>query len=70
MAANHLSTATYELPEYIAKNASNVSGIQVCDGTISYDDTYNGDGSINTGKTPNWKSLPFKDQKLVIDEGK
>ena len=28
MAANHLSTAVSELPEYLAKNARNVSGVQ------------------------------------------
>ena len=69
-AANHFSTATSELPEYIAKRARNVSAIQVGDGTKGDDGIYNGDGSINTGHTPNWKSLPFKYQKLVIDESK
>jgi len=28
MAVNHLSTAVSELPEYLAKNARNVSGVQ------------------------------------------
>ena len=40
------------------------------DGTKGGDGIYNGDGSINTGHIPNWKSLPFKDQKLVVDERK
>ena len=61
MAANHFSTATSELPEYIAKNEINVSVIQVGDGTKGGDGIYNGDGSINTRHIPNWKSLPFKD---------
>ena len=70
MAANNLSTATSELPEYIAKNAINVSGFQVGNGTKGGDGIYNGYESINTGQIPSWKSLPFKDQKLVIDENK
>ena len=41
MAANHLSTATSELPEYIANNARNVSGVQVGDGTKGEDGIYN-----------------------------
>ena len=45
MAANYLSTATSELPYYISKNARNVSGIQVGDGTKGGDGIYNGDGS-------------------------
>ena len=68
MAAKHLSTATSELPEYIAKNAINVSGFQVGNGTKGGDGIYNGYESINTGQIPSWKSLPFKDRNLVIDE--
>ena len=67
MAANYLSTATSELPYYISKNARNVSGIQVGDGTKGGDGIYNGDGSMITGHTPNWKLLPFKYLKLAID---
>ena len=70
MAENHLSTATSELPEYIAKNARNVLGVQVRDGTKGVNSIYNGDGSINTGHIPSWKLLPFKYQKLVVDERK
>ena len=44
MAANHFSTATSELPEYIANNARNVSGVQVGDGTKGEDGIYNWDG--------------------------
>ena len=67
VAANHLSTTTSELPEYIANNARNVSGVQVGDGTKGGGGIYNGDVSINTGHIPSWKSLSLKDQKLVID---
>ena len=67
MAANHLSTTTSELPEYIAKNSINFSGVQVDDGTKGGDGVYNGYGSINTGHIPSWKYLPFKDRKLFID---
>ena len=63
-------TATSELPEYISKNARNISGVQVGDGTKGGDGIYNGDGSINTGHIPSWKSLTFKYQKLVIDKRK
>ena len=41
-----------------------------CGGIKGGDGIYNGDGSINTIHIPSWKSLPFKDQKLVIDERK
>ena len=61
MAANHLSTTTSELPEYIAKNAKNVLGVQVGDGTKGGDGIYNGDGSMNFGHISKWKFLPFKD---------
>ena len=67
MAANHLSTAVSELPEYIAKNARNVSGIHQGDGG-GKGDIYNKDGTINTGHIPTWKTLPFKDRKIVNDE--
>ena len=70
MDENHFSTAISELPEFISKNARKFSGIQVGNGTKGGDGIYNGDGSINTGHIPNWKLLPFKDQKLVIDERK
>ena len=41
MAANHSSTTTSEVPEYIANNARNVSGVQVGDGTKGEDGIYN-----------------------------
>ena len=68
--ANHLSTATYELPEYISNNARNVSVVQVGDWAKGGYVIYNEDGSINNGHIPNWKTLTFKDQKNVIDERK
>ena len=70
MLATHLSTATSDLPEYISKNARNVSGIQVGDETKGGNGIYNGDGSINTGNIPSCKLLTFKDRKLVIYERK
>ena len=70
MAENHFSTATSELPEYIAKNARNVLRVQVCDGTKGGDSIYNGDGYINNGHIPRCKSLSFKYRKLTIYERK
>ena len=70
IAAHYLSTATSEIPEYIEKNARNGSGFQVGDGTNGGDSIHNGDGSINTGHIPSWKSLPLKDRTLSIDERK
>ena len=70
MAENYFSITTSELPEYIAKNARNISGVQVGNRTKGGDGIYNGYGSINTGNIPSGKSLHFKDQKLVIDERK
>ena len=72
MAANHLSTAVSELPEYLAKNARNVSGVQTNNGGGGGNNSgvYNADGSINTGHIPNWKSLSFQERKIVIDERK
>ena len=55
MSANHFSTATSELPEYISKNARYVSGVQEGDGTKGGDGIYNGDGSINNGHIPSWE---------------
>jgi hypothetical protein len=71
MAANHLSTAVSELPEYISKNSRNVSGVQRDgkDGKGS-DAIYNADGTINTGRIHGWHSLSFKDKKIVYDERK
>ena len=70
ISANQFSTKTSELPEYIAKNARNISGVQVGDGAKGGDGIYNEYESINTGHIPSKKLLPFKDQKLVIDKRK
>ena len=71
MAANHLTTAVSELPEYISKNSRNISGVQQ-DGkeTKGSDAIYNADGTVNTGRIPGWHSLSFKDKKIVYDERK
>ena len=60
MAENHLSTAVSELPEYLAKSARNVSGVQTGGGGGGSNSVHNEDGSINNGHIPNWKSLSFK----------
>ena len=70
MAANHLSTAVSKLPEYLAKNARNVSGVQTGGGGGGSKSVHNEDGSINTGHIHNRKSLSFKERKIVIDERK
>ena len=70
MAANHLSIATSELPEYIAKNIRKFLGVQVGNGSNGGDGIYNEDGSINTGHIPSCKLLPFKDRNLTIYERK
>ena len=67
-ATKHFSTATSELPDYIAKNARKFLGVQVCDVSKGGDVIYNEYVSINTGHIHSWKLLPFKDQKFVIDE--
>ena len=71
IAANHLTTAVSELPEYISKNSRNISGVQR-DGTEAKgsDAIYNADGTINTGRIQGWHSLSFKDKKIVYDERK
>ena len=70
MAANHLSTATSELPEYIANNSIIISRVQVGDGAKGGYGINNEDVSINTGHIPSWILLPLKDQNIVIDERK
>jgi hypothetical protein len=60
-AANHLSTAVSELPDYISKNR-NISqlGVRFSDDTSGNPESstiYKEDGKINTGFIPNWRSL-------------
>ena len=68
MAANHLSTPVSELPEFIAKEAWNVSSIQTDSKSKGDNSIYKDDGSIKTGFIPNWKSLPYKTRMIVMDE--
>jgi len=56
MAANHLSAAVSELPDYLARNR-NISG-------------HNSDGSIKTGFISNWKLLSKEQHAQVIAERK
>lgn len=69
MAANHLSTAVSELPEYISKNR-NVSGVGTGSDQKGSADIYNSDGSIITGHIPNWRNLTKFDRDLVMNERK
>ena len=67
-AANHLSTAVSELPEFLAKNR-NVSGAKTTNTTERGDPSiYNPDGSIITGHIPNWRSLTNADRQIVHAE--
>lgn len=73
-AANHLSTAVSELPDYIAKNR-NISqlGVRFADDVAGQPDNttiYKEDGKINTGFIPNWRSLSTADRELVHEERK
>ena len=69
-AANHLSKAVSELPEYIAKNRS-ISALNADksgrDGSASI---YNEDGSIKTGHINGWNELPRSERDKVITERK
>ena len=68
-AANHMSTAVSELPEFITKNR-NVSGITTTTNTAAKGDPsiYNPDGSVITGHIPNWRSLSPADRQIVHTE--
>ena len=71
MAANHLSTAVSELPEYLAKNARNVSGVQLQAGNETGGSRiHNEDGSIITGDIPHWGSLSLQEKRIVFNERK
>jgi hypothetical protein len=67
MAANHLSTAVSELPEFISKNR-NISAIGTGSGRRGSDDIYNNDGTINTGHIPTWRQLSPEDRDIVNEE--
>ena len=66
-AANHLSTAVSELPEYISRNrnASQVTWKDTKNPAI-----HNADGTIKTGEIPDWAKLPYMDKKKVFAERK
>ena len=69
-AANHLSTAVSELPEYHAKNR-NVSAANTSTTSNSSDKPsgiYNADGSIITGHIASWRNLSQADRNLVYAE--
>ena len=71
MAANHLSTAVSELPEYLAKNARNISGVQLQAGNETGGSRiHNEDGSIITGDIPHWGSLSLQEKRIVFNERK
>ena len=71
MAANHLATAVSELPEVLAKNGRNISGVSQTGGEGNGQSSiHNADGSINTGHISDWKSLTFQERKEVIAERK
>ena len=72
MAANHISTAVSELPEYLSKSR-NVSGVGSHPGVNSNDKTdgiYGADGTIRTGHISNWRSLSEDDRDKVKEERK
>ena len=66
MAANHLSTAVSELPEFLSKNR-NISATTTDKVNPAI---LNSDGTINTGHIPTWRSLPQKDRDIVNNERK
>ena len=69
-AANHLSTAVSELPEYLSKNRS-ISSAKTSDpgnNDNKRSDIYNDNGSIITGHIPNWRNLSQADRNKVFAE--
>ncbi len=71
-AANHISTAVTELPEYISKNR-NVSGVNTGGADEHGGPTngiYNADGSIRTGHISNWQQLSKSEKNIVYKERK
>ncbi len=71
MAANHLTTAVSELPEFIQKNNRNISGVGTSGSSSGGSaDIYNSDGSIITGHIPTWRTLSQADRDIVKAERK
>ena len=70
-AANHLSTAVSELPDYIAAHRK-VSGLATETGSeLSNGGIYNADGTIAADKyIPHWEDLSKEDRQKVINERK
>ena len=68
-AANHLSTAVSELPEFLAKSRT-VSAFNSEEAVPKTSAIYNADGAIITGHIDSWKSLSMEERKIVMDERK
>ena len=68
MAANHLTTAVSELPEFISKNNRSISAVGSTNSNGSSSDIYNSDGSIITGHIPTWRTLSQADRDIVKAE--
>lgn len=69
-AANHLSTAVSELPEFLAKNR-NISSIASgagSDAKKASPSIVNADGTIITGHIPTWRNLSQDDRNIVMAE--
>jgi hypothetical protein len=69
MAANHLSTAVSELPEYLVKNR-NISGVGSSNSGGGKSGIYAADGSIKTGYISDWRSLSKEERSKVVAERK
>ena len=75
-AANHLTSAVSELPEYLlARRVSSLKrirggGLEKGKNKFKRDSIYADDGTIFTGYYSNWKSLPKEDRDKVIAEQK
>ena len=75
-AANHLTSAVSELPEYLlARRVSSLKriregGLEKGKNKVKRDSIYADDGTIFTGYYSNWKSLSEEDRDKVIAERK
>ena len=70
MAANHLSTAVSELPEYLNKNRTIAALGSENKGRKGSAILYYEDGSVKTGFIPGWHKLSRSDKDIVITERK
>ena len=70
MAANHLSTAVSELPEYLNKNRTIAALGSENKGRKGSAILYNEDGSVKTGFIPGWHKISRSDKDIVITERK